>query len=163
MATISEEKELGPDPDARARKAARAVRGRPNDGQAPGMGAKNIKSGVRQSAVSLRGKSSKLGPSRLGLPFAVSRACKIEIIEPDVFTEKIDECAHARRQRSALPKEDGVDVFAIAWIEILKHRYESAGLDVGADMKQREPRQTDPAKCERARGLAIAGARHRRR
>ncbi len=103
-----------------------------------------------------------MGPSRPDPPFAVARACKIEIIEPDVFTEKIDERAHARWQRSALPEEDRVNVFAVAWIEILKHRYESAGLDVGADMKQCEPRQTDPAKCERARGLAIAGARHRR-
>jgi len=109
------------------------------------------------------GKSSTLGPSRPDPPFAVTRARKIEILESDVFTEKIDERAHARRQRSALPEEDGVDVFAVAWIEILKHWYQSAGLDVGADMKQREPRQTDPAKCERARGFAIAGARHRRR
>ena len=84
------------------------------------------------------------------------------MVQLDVFAQKIDECAHPRRQRSALPEEDGVDVFAVTRIELFEHWYQPASFNVGADMKQRQPRQANAAKRERACGLAVARARRRR-
>lgn len=77
--------------------------------------------------------------------------------------EEIDEGPHPRRQRAGVTDIDRMDVLAVAGIEGLQHRHQAPGLDVGADVEQREPRKPDAAERKLARGLAIAGACDRRR
>ncbi len=73
---------------------------------------------------------------------------EFRITHADMGAEEIDEGADARRQRSALAEIDGVDVFAIARIEVFQHRHQSALIDIGTDVKEREAPKAHAAECE---------------
>ena len=53
----------------------------------------------------------------------------------DVIGKEVDERAYACGQRRGVADIDGMDVFAVSRIIVLEHRYEEAGLDVGADVE----------------------------
>jgi hypothetical protein len=68
-------------------------------------------------------------------PLSVGAAAELVLADPGMIAEKIKESAHPRRQRTALAKVDGVNVFAVAGIEILQHGNEPTGVDVGTDVE----------------------------
>ena len=76
-----------------------------------------------------------------------------------MLRQEIDERAHACRERGGVADIDGVDVFAVAGIVALQYRDEAAGLDVGANMEEREAGEAYAAEAEATGGFAVARAR----
>lgn len=60
---------------------------------------------------------------------------------------EIDESSDAHRQMPALDDEHGVDVLAVARIEVFEHRLQPAGPDVGTNVELSQPRKTNSGRA----------------
>jgi len=47
-----------------------------------------------------------------------------------------------------VPKEDGMDILGITWIEVFQHSLKPSGRHVVFDLKRYEVRQAEPRKCQ---------------
>ncbi len=59
--------------------------------------------------------------------------------QPHRLGQIVNEGPNPRRQLATAADEDGMDLLRVPGIVVLEHRHEPAGVDIRADVKQREP------------------------
>ena len=95
-------------------------------------------------------------PLRIYVP-ACAYCCRtLDLLNPSLISEKIEQRSDAGGNRSALSDVDGMKSFTVAWIEVFEHRHKPANRDVVPHGKSRKSGQPVSTERKLAQGLAIA-------